>query len=367
MAIKRQYKLFTNLGLLIACIGFAYCSLLVGAVATSHSDILAALVPKKLPQTWLSELSNWFGAADVTQGQLVIEKIRLPRVLLALLVGSSLGLCGAASQGLFRNPLADPSLIGVSAGASVGATLFIFLGSLGGTFFELSFSSQSGLPLVSLGAFIFALLTVYFVYQLASSGQQNHYGTSVTTMLLAGVAITSLAGSITSLLSYLSDNTALRKMSLWQMGSLDGASPTHIILMTLALAVTYIGLTRQHQALNALLLGESEARHLGINVKQIKLKIITFIAIGVGVAFATAGAIGFIGLVIPHIMRLIIGPDHRYLLSASMFSGALLLLIADTIGRTIIAPAEIPVGIITAIIGVPFFISLLRKRHLYAM
>ena len=316
-------------------------------------------IPVKHVFSILNPFSNTETQANF---QLIIEKIRLPRTLLALFVGATLAACGTVTQGLFRNPLADPSLIGVSAGASIGATLMIVLGT---QWFNLSGINHStiGISLVSLGAFITGLLTVIVVYRLST----NSNGTSVATMLLAGIAITALAGGFTSLLEYISDSTALRRISLWQMGGLDGANYIQVLLIGTILIILIILFSRHTTALNALLLGESEARHLGIAVQKTKMKLIVLVAAGVGISVSITGSIGFIGLIVPHIMRLIIGPNHRFLIPATFISGAILLLLADTLARTIISPAELPVGIVTALIGAPFFISLLRSRHKYGM
>ena len=263
---------------------------------------------------------------------------------------------GAARQGLFRNPLADPSLIGVTAGASLGASLAIVTagGVSGGLL---------GFSMVSLGAFLGGLLTVALVYRLAQSGS----GTSVATMLLAGIAVTALAGSIGSLLEYQASNDMLRRISLWRMGGLDGASYQRLLIATVIGIPVLAVLPRFATPLNAMLLGESEARHLGIDVDRIKWALIIWVAVGVGACVALAGTIAFVGLVVPHIVRLLIGPDHRALIPACALAGASLLLLADTLARTLMAPAELPVGVVTALVGVPFFISLLRGRHRYGM
>ena len=291
-----------------------------------------------------------------SQSAVIVGQLRLPRILLAAVMGATLGMSGAAMQGLFRNPLADPSLIGVTAGASLGAALVIVMGAT-------ALQGYVGLTLVSLGAFIGGVIAVLFVYRLASSGN----GTSVATMLLAGIAITALAGALGSLLEFFADNQMLRRISLWKMGGLDGANYPRLLVASIVTCAVLIALPRYASALNALLLGESEARHLGIDVDRVKIALIIWVAIGVGTSVAMVGTIAFVGLVVPHIVRMLIGPNHIFLLPASALAGAILLLIADTLSRTLIAPTELPVGIITAIIGVPFFISLLRNRHHYGM
>lgn len=291
-----------------------------------------------------------------TQEAVITGQIRLPRALLAGLVGAILGISGAAMQGIFRNPLADPSLIGVTAGAALGASIMI---AVGGS----AITGLSGLTLVSAGAFTGGMVAVLVVYRLANSAN----GTSVATMLLAGIAITALAGAIGNLLEVFSPNQILRRISLWRMGGLDGADYQRVLVALLVAALCLTTLPRFATALNALLLGESEARYLGINVESTKTMIVVLVAIGVGSSVALAGTIAFVGLVIPHIVRMLTGPDHRWLLSASALAGAILLVAADTVARSVLAPMELPVGIITAAIGVPFFISLLRRRGDYGM
>jgi iron complex transport system permease protein len=201
------------------------------------------------------------------------------------------------------------------------------------------------------------------VYRLATGVT----GTSVATMLLAGIAITALAGAVSSLLEFFSDNEMLRRISLWRMGGLDGASWHRVAIASVAIGILLALLPRYSIALNALLLGESEARHLGLNVQSLKRELIVLVAFGVGTAVALAGTIAFVGLVVPHIMRMLIGPDHRSLIPASALAGAVLLLVADAFARTIVAPTELPIGVVTAVLGTPFFISLLRQRHEYGM
>lgn len=277
-------------------------------------------------------------------------------MLLAALMGAILGMSGAATQGLFRNPLADPSLIGVTAGASLGAALVIVLG---GNLLQ----GYTALTAVSIGAFAGGAVAVLFVYRLATSSS----GTSVATMLLAGIAITALAGAVGSLLEFHADNDMLRRISLWKMGGMDGANYPRLVVAALVGAALLLALPRYAATLNALLLGESEARHLGIDVDRAKIALVGWVAVGVGTSVALVGTIAFVGLVVPHIVRMLVGPDHRVLLPASALAGAILLVVADTLARVVIAPTELPVGIITAIIGVPFFISLLRQRHHYGM
>ena len=304
--------------------------------------------------SWVEALSAVFGNSSSTQIDTILFDIRLPRILLAIFVGAVLASTGAVMQGLFRNPLADPSLIGVSSGASVGASIMIV--TAGGA---IQGGALVGLSLVSIGAFVGGFTATLLVYRLATSGM----GTSVTTMLLAGIAIGALAGALNSLLSYFSNNDMLRQISLWQMGNLSGASWLKVSIMGVV-AVLLMGLfPRDSKALNALLLGESEARHLGINVQRVKRRLIVLTALGVGVSVAVAGLVGFFGLIMPHIIRLMIGPDHRWLIPASGLAGALLLVITDSLARVVVTPAELPTGILTAILGAPFFVVLLLQQR----
>ena len=304
--------------------------------------------------SWVEALRAVVGSSSATQIDTILFDIRLPRILLAIFVGAVLATTGAVMQGLFRNPLADPSLIGVSSGASVGASLMIV--TAGGF---IQGSALVGLSLVSIGAFVGGFTATLLVYRLATSGM----GTSVTTMLLAGIAIGALAGALNSLLSYFSDNDMLRQISLWQMGNLSGASWLKVSIMGVV-AILLMGLfPRDSRALNALLLGESEARHLGINVQRVKRRLIVLTALGVGVSVAVAGLVGFVGLIMPHIIRLMIGPDHRWLIPASGLAGAILLVVADSLARVVVIPAELPTGILTAILGAPFFVALLLQQR----
>ena len=315
----------------------------VGTVSISMAEAFSAAV------------ARLFSSADsIGQTQVILFDIRLPRILLALLVGAILASTGAVMQGLFRNPLADPSLIGVSGGASVGASLMIVLA--GGA---VESGLLMGLSLVALGAFVGGFAATILVYRLATSG----IGTSVTTMLLAGIAIGALAGALNSLLSYFADNDMLRQISLWQMGNLSAANWAKVWIMALVSLLLLVSFPRDSRALNALLLGESEARHLGIDVQRVKRRLIVLTALGVGVSVALAGMVGFVGLVIPHVIRLLIGPDHRWLIPGSAMAGAILLVVADSLARVVVLPAELPTGILTALLGAPFFIALLLQQR----
>ncbi|MBB4867532.1 iron complex transport system permease protein [Pseudomonas nitritireducens] len=333
--------LFLLLGFLLLLV--TWLSLALGPVSLPLGDTLRALAHM---------LGLPVSADGLGQAELIVGQIRLPRTLLGIATGGVLALAGVAMQGLFRNPLADPGLIGVSSGAALGAAIAIVFGA-----------SIGGLPeafapyLLSACAFAGGLLVTALVYRLGRHNGQ----TSVATMLLAGIALTALAGALIGLFTYLADDATLRTLTFWNLGSLNGASYPRLWPLLLITLLVACWLPRRVNALNALLLGESEARHLGFDVERLKVELILCTALGVGAAVAAAGMIGFIGLVVPHLLRLIVGPDHRVLLPASMFGGAILLLLADLIARLALAPAELPIGIVTALIGAPFFLYLLIR------
>ena len=285
----------------------------------------------------------------------VVAQFRVPRIVLAVLCGMGLALAGCVMQTVTGNPLADPGLVGVSSGAALGAAIAIVGGAAFGGLPEVM-----GPYLLSLCAFIGGLGVTALVYRL---GRRNGQ-TNVAVMLLAGIALTALAGSAVGLFTYLADDATLRTLTFWNLGSLNGASYARLWPLLIVTVGVALWLPRRANALNALLLGESEANHLGIDVEGLKRELVFCTALGVGAAVAAAGMIGFIGLVVPHLVRLLAGPDHRVLLPASVLAGATLLLFADLIARLALAPAELPIGIVTAFLGAPFFLYLLmRGRH----
>lgn len=340
MQIQRlPLKIVFPVGLSLLCLAVA-TSVIVGPMAITLSQSLKAFTP------WQNELPAHI--------QIVIHQIRLPRTLLCIAIGAILALCGAVMQGLFRNPLADPGIIGVSGGASLGAALAIVLfGS-----WAASFPILLTLGTVPIMAFLGGAVSTWLVYTLGT----DKNGTSVTIMLLAGVAIGALSGAALGLMNYFADDQALRDLSLWTMGSLAGATWPGIALAFTTLGILMWVFDRQANALNAFLLGEAEAKHMGVNVQALKRSLILLCAAGVGVCVSLTGVIGFVGLIIPHLGRMLSGPNHKTLLPLSALLGALILLVADMIARVIAAPAELPVGIITAILGAPFFIMLLIKQ-----
>ncbi|WP_394353069.1 FecCD family ABC transporter permease [Metapseudomonas otitidis] len=286
------------------------------------------------------------------QAELILAQIRLPRTLLGLAVGAVLAVSGVAMQGLFRNPLADPGLVGVSSGAGLGAAVAIVGGAaLGGL-------PESLAPyLLSISAFAGGFLITALVYRLGRRDGQ----TSVVTMLLAGIALNALAFATIGLFTYLADDATLRTLTFWNLGSLNGASYARLWPLLVVVLAVIAWLPRRASALNALLLGESEARHLGFDVERLKGELVFCTALGVGAAVAASGLIGFIGLVVPHLVRLLAGPDHRVLLLASALAGASLILFSDLAARLVLSPAELPIGIVTALVGAPLFLYLLLR------
>ena len=281
--------------------------------------------------------------------------IRLPRVLLALLVGAALALSGCVMQGLFRNPLADPGLVGVSAGASLGAVSAIVLGA------ALPLVIASTAALVPLAAFAGGWIAVMLLYAVATRGGR----TSVATMLLAGIALGALAAAVTGLLIYVASDTQLRDITFWSLGSLSGANWAKLAVAAPMILPALILSPLLARGLNALALGEAAALHMGVEVQRIKRLAILAVAAGTGASVAVAGGIGFVGIVVPHLLRLASGPDHRWLLPNSALLGAVLLVGADIVARLVVAPAELPIGIVTAMLGAPFFLwILLRNRSL---
>jgi len=288
-----------------------------------------------------------------TQYEAVLMIVRLPRLLLGILVGAALGTSGAAIQGIFRNPLAEPGLIGISAGASLISAIVIALeASL------LSTLSQSlGQYLLVAGAFAGAGTSAILVYQLSKSDGKP----SVATMLLAGIAINALAGAITGLITYMSSEQQLRTITFWMLGSLAGASWEMLGCVAPFIIIPLILLPLQGKKLNAFVLGEAQADQLGIRTTRVKTTIVLLSTMAVGSAVAVSGIIGFVGLLVPHTIRLLGGVDNRYVLPASALLGALVLTLADMIARVIVAPLELPIGVVTALLGTPVFLYILIK------
>jgi len=303
-------------------------------------------------------IGEWFTGHDDLlshRDRIIVYDIRLPRMVLGILIGAALAVSGAVMQGLFRNPLADPGIVGVSSGAGLGAIVVIVLG--GGVLGP--FLAPLGIYALPLAAFLGGLATTLILYKVATRRGQ----TSIATMLLAGIALGALSGAFSGVLVYLADDRQLRDLTFWGLGSLAGATWTKIAAAGPIIALTLVTAPFMARGLNALTLGEAAARHMGVQVQFLKNVAIVTVAAATGASVAVSGGIGFIGIVVPHLLRLSIGPDHRYLLPASALLGASLLLIADAVSRTIVAPAELPIGIVTAAVGAPFFLWILLRRR----
>ena len=295
------------------------------------------------------------GREIAVQDKVVLLNIRLPRIVMGGFVGAGLAVSGAMLQGLFRNPLADPGIVGISSGASLGAIIAIVMGGA----LPAAFIGWAGWYLVPVMAFCGAWLTTMTLYKVATRRGQ----TSVATMLLAGIAFAAIASAIAGLIILRANDQQLRDLTFWGLGSLAGANWPKIMAAVPVIALALAFAPSLARGLNALALGEATAGHVGIRVQQIKRRSILIVSAATGASVAVSGGIAFVGIVVPHLLRLASGPDHRWLLVNSALLGAITLLIADMISRTIIAPAELPIGIVTAIMGGPFFLwILLRKR-----
>jgi len=333
-------RVYAILGLLVALGVAIIFTTAVGSVQIPFSTTWQILL-SKLPLVQVTP--TWQGTLET-----IILEIRLPRVVLAGLVGGALSLAGATYQGLFRNPLADPYLIGVAQGAALGAVVGFLLPSPW---------HNIGFGIIPLLAFVGALVSTAIVYTLARVGKTL----PVTTLILAGVALGALLGSVVSYL-IISSGEKMHGIIFWLMGSfsLSQWSEVKVVLPYVVAGVVVILLFAR--PLNVMQLDEEQAQQLGINVEKLKLVLLAAATLITAAAVSFVGTIGFVGIIIPHAVRLIWGPDHRFLLPLSVLSGAIFLILADVIARTLLAPMEIPIGVITALVGAPFFLYLLRRR-----
>ncbi|MBB6502464.1 FecCD family ABC transporter permease [Pedobacter cryoconitis] len=329
--------------LLLAVVILSSC---LGAVRISMAELLSIIAYK----TGLSETIGF-----KSQQAAVLMNIRLPRVVLGVLIGAGLGVSGAAIQGLFRNPLAEPGLIGISAGGTLFAVLMIVMEF---TFFT-KLNGVIGFYAISISAFIGAALATLIVYRMSTRNGK----TAITMLLLSGIAITALASAFVGLLTYMATNEQLPAIAFWSLGSLGGANWETVTGVMPFILIPVAILPFLAKSLNALALGEAQALHMGINVVTIKRIIIVLATMAVGTSVAVSGIIGFIGLIIPHILRMTFTADNRLVIPGAAILGAALLTIADLIARTIVAPGELPIGILTALIGTPVFISIIISER----
>ena len=323
--------------------------LMIGITSTIGSASISPIDVYKVVLSKIPMIGDVLGTDTITPAQhSIIWSVRLPRVLLGVIVGAGLSISGASFQGLLKNPMADPYILGISSGAALGAAIAIIMK------LETAFIGFSG---ISIMAFVGALIAVTLVYNIGRIRSQ----VPVTTLLLAGVAVGQFLTAITSLLMVMY-NRDMTKIIYWTLGSLAGKGWNPITTISMPMIVAMVILLFFSRDINIMLTGEESAKSLGVNVERIKVYILLLGTFITSMAVSVSGIIGFVGLIIPHIVRLIVGPDHRILLPASAIVGSIFMVFTDTIARTVISPMEIPVGIITAIFGGPFFIYLLRSK-----
>lgn len=336
--------------LTIACLLVALAAASVVALTVGAAGIPLVRLP--------AALGLWTDvSALISRDQLVLRSIRIPRIAAAAMIGGLLAVSGAIMQGLFRNPLADPALVGVSSGGALAAAAaIVFTDSQFGV--SLRFMQNQLLPLA---AFVGSLATTIILYAIANRAGR----TSIAVFLLAGLAIAAIANAGIGVLVFAADDRQLRDITFWMLGSLSGATWPKLATLAPVLATALIVCLSIARGLDVLVLGEAEAFHSGVDVERLKQISIVLVSAMTGVAVSVCGVVGFIGIVVPHLLRLVIGPTHRLLLPSSVLLGAVLLVGADTVARTVVAPAEMPIGILTAAIGAPFFLAmLLRQRRL---
>jgi iron complex transport system permease protein len=341
--IARISRATLFLSLILLLLATVFAAIVLGAASIPLKSALAVLLS---PFTGLNGLFKGVEVTEVQRG--IILQLRLPRVIQAAIVGASLSLAGAVYQGLFRNPMADPYVLGVSSGAALGAVAAMLTGG------TLLFAGFTAVPLF---AFIGGISTIALVYYMSRVGKF----VPVMTLLLSGIAVSAFLSAIVSLLTYFAGEN-LHQVVFWMMGGVSGANWSRVVAMLPYASIGFFCIYYYARELNVLLLGEETARHLGVNTERVKIILLAAASLLVAAAVSTSGIIGFVGLVVPHLIRIAVGPDHRVLLPASALLGAILLIAADTLARNIIAPAELPVGIITSMVGAPMFIYLLKKR-----
>ena len=335
---------FFFLALVVILIIMLLCAVSFGAVSIKISEMFSAL------------LHYVKGEKPANIYEAVFLQIRLPRVLLCAITGAILSASGVLMQGLFRNPIVEPGLVGTSAGAAFGASL-VFVLSAG---LAPSIKAIAGPFLVPLFAFAGGLLATYIVYSLS----KNMRKVSITSLLLIGIAVNAIGLSGTGFMSYLARDPQARSITFWSLGTFAGATWSQFLITVSVASVIFIIALKYSKQLNALLLGEEEASYLGVDTDRLKRRVMILNTAMVSVATAFVGVISFMGLIVPHVLRLLIGSDNKKLLPASMLAGAFLLTLADMGARLLLAPAEIPIGIITSFVGAPIFILLLKRFNI---
>ncbi len=335
-------RLYSMLGLTILLAGVTVFACSLGSANVPFVTVWQMLI-SKLPFVDID--GDWS-----TNTEIIILETRLPRIILAGIVGASLGVAGATYQGLFRNPLADPYLIGVSHGALLGAAIGFLL--------PINWQGLAGDMLIPLLAFVGATITVTIVYLIARTGKSL----PVTTLILAGVALGAFLSSITSYLIITSESEKLHSIISWMLGHFSLSSWDEVLIVLPCMVIGTLIIWIYARPLNVMQLDEEQAQQLGINVEKVKIILLAAATLVTAAAVAFCGTIGFVGIIIPHAVRLIWGADYRFLLPFSTLTGAIFLILADTLARTVMTPEEIPVGIITAFVGAPFFLYLLHQR-----
>jgi len=333
----------TSLLFFILLIAIVLMAIRYGAVYINNDEIFSSFY--KL----------FISSENLTLNERIFLGIRLPRAILCLFVGASLAVGGVLMQALFRNPIVEPGLIGTSSGAAFGASLYFVLGAV----FKLN-AGEWTLPIAACAGGLLSTSLVFILSQTKQAGKS-----SIVTLLLTGIAINALFMSGTGFLSYIARDPQARSITFWNLGTLSGANWNSVMIVGTSTLICIITSMFYSKHLNALMMGEEEAQYLGINIKRLKLNVIILNVIMVAIATAFVGVISFIGLIVPHLLRIINGSDNRLLIRNSALLGGILLSVADLTARTILMPAELPIGILTSIIGVPVFIVLLHKKNYF--
>ena len=341
MIKQRETRLGVSLLLAFAALLVLGASIRFGAIDFSFADIAEAIA------------SLFPGHPEPTLNQRIFLELRVPRAILCLLVGASLGVGGTLMQALFHNPIVEPGLVGTSSGAAFGSALFFVLGSV--------LSLPTGVWALPLAACLGGIFSTYLVFILARSREDGR--ASIVMLLLTGLAINALFMSAIGFLSYIARDPQARSITFWNLGTLSGASWTAVQIVAVSTIGGLVFALRYAKQLNALMIGEEEATYLGVNVKRLKWIILSINVVMVAVATAFTGVISFVGLIVPHILRMIGGADNRYLIIGSALMGATLLTLADLVARLALRPAELPIGIVTSAVGVPIFLLLLRRSR----
>ena len=330
-----------SLVLFVIMLGVAVVATAVGPASISPDKVVLIILSKvPVVQDYIAQ--TWTAGEEA-----IVINVRLPRIILGLLVGASLAVAGVTTQGIFKNPMADPYILGVSSGAAFGASAVIVIG------LTLWMQSVS----ITMGAMAGALIVSFLVFNIARTRNRI----PVETLLLSGIAVSAFFSAITSFLMYVSGHN-LSQIVFWVMGALWSSNWNHVLILTPFFVIGSLLIYAFSRDLNLMLLGDDSASHLGSDVNRVKAIMVAVSSLLAAAAVSVTGIIGFVGLIIPHIMRLIVGPDHRILIPASALVGAMFLVLADTFARMIIQPTEMPVGIVTALIGAPFFVYLLIRQ-----